>query len=142
MKQSIKLFLQDVKAARWAIILIIAYFVILKKYLYSLCPLVILTGFPCPGCGLTRAGVAVLHLDFARAWKIHPFIFPIIILAGIFVTERYILQKKKMNISKWFAIAVMTGMIVFYIFRMLTMFPDVPPMTYYYHNILYRILFR
>lgn len=132
--------LQDIKSAKWAVILIIAYFVILKRYLHSLCPLVILTGFPCPGCGLTRAAFAVLHLDFARAWEIHPFIFPIIILAVVFCAERYIFCRSEMKVSKWMAIIIMTAMIVFYIWRMIFCFPDVEPMTYYYQNGLNRLL--
>lgn len=37
------------------------------------------TGFKCPGCGITRALAALLHLDFATAWKENPFAYPIIL---------------------------------------------------------------
>ncbi|MFO0619610.1 MAG: DUF2752 domain-containing protein [Polyangiaceae bacterium] len=40
-----------------------------------LCPVAILTGQPCPGCGLTRATFACLRLDFAAAVHIHPLVF-------------------------------------------------------------------
>ena len=36
------------------------------------CPIRYVTGIPCPGCGLTRAYWAVLHLDFAAAFSYHP----------------------------------------------------------------------
>ena len=60
---------------KWAIILIIAYFALGKYFLYSLCPMVVITGFPRPGCGLTRARFRLLRLDFAGAWRMHPLVF-------------------------------------------------------------------
>lgn len=140
--EGIQLFYRDIKSARWAVMLVIAYFVFLKKVLHSLCPVVLITGFPCPGCGLTRAFFRALRLDFAGAWETHPFIFAVLILAVVFGAERYVCQSRGMKASKWLAIAVMTGMVVFYIWRMLYLFPDVPPMTYYYRNLLIEVLRR
>lgn len=137
-----QLFYQDIKSARWAILLVIAYFAFLKKFLHSLCPAVLLTGFPCPGCGLTRAGFRVLRLDFAGAWRVHPFIFAIILLAVVFGAERYVRRSGKMTVTKWCGIAVILGMVVFYVWRMVKYFPDVPPMTYYHRNLLAGIFRR
>ena len=95
---ALEIFLNDIKSAKWAIGIIIAYFVFFKTVFYSMCPLVVLTGFPCPGCGLTRAGFAVLSFDFVRAWHIHPFIYPMMALIVLFFVNRYLLMKKKMPI--------------------------------------------
>lgn len=134
-----QLFCKDVNTAKWAIMLIIAYFVVFKNYFYTICPMVLFTGVPCPACGLTRAGFRVLRFDFSGAFQIHPFIYPIILIAIVFSVERYILLKNKITISKWCAIFVIIGMIIFYIWRMMKYFPDVSPMTYYQHNILNNI---
>lgn len=136
---AVRLFYNDIKTAKWAIMMIIAYFVIFRRFLYSMCPMVVVTGFPCPACGLTRAGFRVLHLDLAGAWRIHPFIYPIIVLILVFCVRRYILQKKNMEMLKWCVIIVMIGMILFYIWRMIRYFPGEPPMSYYYHNLLRRL---
>lgn len=37
-----------------------------------LCPLKALTGWPCPGCGLTRALVLCAHGDWQGAFNYHP----------------------------------------------------------------------
>ena len=39
------------------------------------CPIKWLTGISCPGCGMTRAAVALLRLDFAAAFYFHPLVF-------------------------------------------------------------------
>jgi hypothetical protein len=36
------------------------------------CPTALLLGVPCPSCGTTRAARALLDLDVARAFRIHP----------------------------------------------------------------------
>ncbi len=37
-----------------------------------LCPMAGLLGIPCPGCGLTRAGLALLRGDVSTALHLHP----------------------------------------------------------------------
>jgi len=39
-------------------------------------------GIVCPGCGMTRAAIAVLHLDFASAFRFHPMFWSVPILFG------------------------------------------------------------
>ena len=39
------------------------------------CPYLTLTGFACPGCGLTRAAHFLLHGDVARAFAYNPWAF-------------------------------------------------------------------
>ena len=52
--------------------------VIISYYLltwFTGCPFRFFFGISCPGCGMTRALLAALHLDFAAAFSYHPLFF-------------------------------------------------------------------
>ena len=52
------------------------------------CPFRLMTGLPCPGCGLTRAWVFVLHGDLRHALAANPFVLvtlPAAIALTVFV---------------------------------------------------------
>jgi hypothetical protein len=40
-----------------------------------LCPMAALLGVPCPGCGLSRATLALVHGEVAAAFRFHPAVF-------------------------------------------------------------------
>ncbi len=46
------------------------------------CPMAGVLGIPCPGCGLTRATLALLHGDVRGAFRLHPLVF---VLTPLFV---------------------------------------------------------
>lgn len=114
------------------------YFLIGRFFLYSLCPMVVLTGFPCPACGMTRAVLSVLRGNFEAAWQLHPFSYVFLLLAAVFAVRRYFLKKDERCLVKYAAAAVI-GMILFYIYRMVRFFPGEAPMNYYYGSLIYRI---
>lgn len=45
----------------------------------SVCPIKNLWGIPCPGCGLTRGFIAILHLDLKAATQHHILSVPLFI---------------------------------------------------------------
>ncbi len=47
-----------------------------------LCPMASSFGIPCPGCGLTRATLAIFHGDVRGALRLHPLVW---LLAPLFV---------------------------------------------------------
>ena len=51
------------------------------------CPVKFITGISCPGCGMTRACLHALRLDFASAFAFHPLwigLLPAIFLLALF----------------------------------------------------------
>ena len=136
MRRALKLLWKDIKDIKWAIIVIIAYFALGRYFLYSLCPMVMVTGLPCPGCGLTRAGFALLKLDLAGAFRIHPFIYPIAGYIAVFGWNRYIMGRRMGKKLKAGLTVLMVLVILFYGWRMWMYFPGEPPMSYYERNLL------
>ena len=53
------------------------------------CPFYLFTGIHCPGCGMTRSLLALLHLDIKKAFYFHP-LFPVVILFIIFLFLRFL----------------------------------------------------
>lgn len=141
LKDGFVLLKNDIKKAKWAVIFIIAYFVFGSQFLPGICPMVWITGFPCPACGLTRAGIRLLHLDFKGAWKMHPFIYAFAAGVVIFAWKRYICKKP---IGKWFktgCVVCVVLMVIYYVWRMYRYFPDQPPMSYYHYNLLRLLMY-
>jgi hypothetical protein len=64
-----------------AVALALAMAVLLLRYpperygFYPACPFHALTGFLCPGCGMTRALAALLTGRVAQAWRLNPLVF-------------------------------------------------------------------
>ena len=52
------------------------------------CPIRALLHVPCPGCGMTRALEAALHLQFAQAWRAHP-LYPLLLGYGVWLLVSY-----------------------------------------------------
>lgn len=116
--------------------------IILQILFKRICPISIITGYPCPGCGITRAFFFFLTFRWNLAFSYNPtiFLWLLIFTWGIFL--RYFIKDNtfQKNQKKIFIRAVTTvGLIsiAVYIVRMNIFYPNVPPMTYNSFNILH-----
>jgi hypothetical protein len=92
-----------------------------------LCPFAIVTRLPCPGCGLTRATLALLHGHLHESLRYHPLavvVSPVVVGAFSYNAFTYIMQGRwsaaEAAQGRWitlFAIVVGTAMIGIWIAR-------------------------
>lgn len=128
---------KDLWDYRVAVLVFALYYVAVHLIFDAFCPSVILTGFPCAGCGMTRAVWFLLTGQFERSWRVNPMALPVVLLAAYGVIQRYFLRRK---IKGWKLLVgiLCVGMLAAYIYRMVTVFPNRPPYVYTTDNFLER----
>jgi len=99
----------DRGAARRAFTLFIVAgaFALIAETGLPLCPMAGVLGVPCPGCGLTRATLALLHGDVRGALHFHPLVFVIAPLFAWVIGSAalgYVRgPRPRPNLKPWFA---------------------------------------
>ncbi len=130
---------QDIKNLWPAAIAVIIYTVLVKLIFHAFCPMVVVTGFPCPGCGMTRSLFFLLTGRIGQSVWIHPMGIPIAGLICYFLWNRYILGRTAKGM-KGLIIAAIVLLVVLYVWRMHLYFPNRPPYVYAKDNILAKTL--
>jgi hypothetical protein len=69
-----------VAGAAYAAVVVQASHPLLPEQGLTLCPIRLLTGMPCPGCGMGHALVFALRGDFTASWHFHPLGIPLLLL--------------------------------------------------------------
>lgn len=130
---------RDLKEYKGLIPALLIYYFFVKIIFSAFCPSVIVTGFPCPGCGMTRALLFLLTGQFKRAWNINPLIYGWFLFALYAGVQRYWFGR---SIKGWKAILwiLAVAMIIAYIYRMYRYFPNRPPMTFTGGSLFDRVL--
>ena len=83
------------------------------------CPFRTITGWLCPGCGITHMLIALIHLDFYTAYLENPFLlltFPFLI--GQIIYQRYLQLTKQVN-PQWNQVLLWLYVIALIIFGIL-----------------------
>lgn len=138
-KFAVNRIIKDITEFKWAIVAFGVYCIIMQELFESICPMVIISGFPCPGCGITRAIVLILIGQFAKSFSYNPFAIFWIFTAVYFVYKRYLKGERVKGIFLIFA-TLCIAMVIYYLYRMLYVFPSSSPMLYSQNNIIFRFL--
>ncbi|NLG04007.1 MAG: DUF2752 domain-containing protein [Clostridia bacterium] len=119
----------DFKYVKWVFIGIPIYWAVMMAVFHDVCMTTILTGFPCPGCGMTRACVLLLRGHVMESIHMHPMVIPWLIF-GIYAFMMHYLLDKKIYGWKIMMGLLLAAMLGVYVYRMLTIFPNEAPMIY------------
>lgn len=112
------------------IVLLILYLLISNHFhFYIPCPVKALTGFYCPGCGITRMLLSLLKLDFYSAFRYNPLLF-ISLPIGLYLYIDYLIKKenslyKKIPEKFWYIVIVI--FIIYGILRNIEVFDFLAP---------------
>ena len=85
-----------------------------------------ITGFYCPGCGVTRMCINIIKLDFYSAFRSNPAVFVIVpFLAIIFAVRAYsYLKYGTAKHEKWMTVIEITSLTILIIFGVLRNIPS------------------
>lgn len=98
-----------------SIVVVIILFIV---FIYK-CPINYFFGVQCPGCGITRAYLSALKLDFLSAFRYHPLFFTIAPTI-LYIAHRNILRKKlSCKIEKLLFCILLVFLITLYIVKIL-----------------------
>ncbi|MCR4690348.1 MAG: DUF2752 domain-containing protein [Lachnospiraceae bacterium] len=118
---------RDLKGMIPVLLMLILVFTLMQVFFHTVCPMQIVCGIPCPGCGLTRAGVLLLQGKVAESFRMHPFLMGWVLLAADFFWHRYIRGTKAGEFPVLLTV-IIAGMVILYIYRMKVYFPYMEPM--------------
>lgn len=130
---------QDIKNL-WSVAVAVAIYAVLVNLIFhAFCPMVIVTGLPCPGCGMTRSLFFLATGRVGQSLWIHPMGVPIAALVFYFLWNRYVLGRNAKGMKVLVIVAIVL-LVILYIWRMRLYFPDRIPYVYEEDNILAKTL--
>lgn len=115
--------------------LIFGAWAIMTIVFHRFCPVVLFCGFPCPGCGMTRAFFSFFTLHPIRAFFYNP-VYPLWLITLISAAFRRYIQGKSLVALRPLLIITALATIAIYIWRMIYVFPNHEPMTFFHKNLM------
>lgn len=130
---------QDIRDLWPAALALSVYTILVNALFHAFCPMLLITGIPCPGCGMSRALVLLLMGHPAESVKMHP-LAPLVLFILIYIGwNRYIIGRKSKMVPFFIGIGVIL-LVLCYLIRMYFMFPENQPLLYMEDNLLSRTI--
>lgn len=125
------------KSSLFWIALYLIYVLIMNIFKLESCPIKLLIGLPCPGCGMTRAILCLLKLDIKGSFRYNALWLILLFIVVVAILKKYGIFKK-LYYSRVFWTLIGTTILTYYILRLIYVYPN-EPMDYYYFNLLNRM---
>lgn len=138
MNKEDELIMKKVKKALLPIVLTIISLGILQFLFQQICPMKLMLGIPCPGCGMTRATLLLLQGKFLASMEMNPFLIPYVSAAIVYIWCQYS-YGETLQMAKLYIIIILVASIVFYGWRMYMYFPNKEPMTFNDNCLLWQL---
>ena len=110
--------------------ILFAYWIITSCFSLPTCLIKLFCGFPCPGCGMTRALQSLIKGDFKLAYFYNPLIFFAPIVIALIIYEK----KVNINFSYLWGVLVIIALGI-YVKRLIWVYPN-PPLDYSEKNLI------
>ena len=108
-------------------LLLVIYFLLHKYINFKIpCMFHFVTGFYCPGCGLTRMIFSIFKLDFYQAFRYNPLVFILGIIYLIYKLIEIVLNKK-IKIPEYVYYILIVILILYGILRNIDIFSYLAP---------------
>ncbi|MBA3502568.1 MAG: DUF2752 domain-containing protein [Myxococcota bacterium] len=85
-----------------------------------ICPLLALTGLPCPFCGMTRATIAIGAGEWDRAFALHP-LAPFVLVASFVVAASIAVGRDRWLRARWAPPSVLSAIGLVWIAKLVTL---------------------
>jgi hypothetical protein len=122
------------------VVIIGAFWVLMGNFTGTPCVAAAFTGLPCPSCGITRAGLALLRGDFASSFYYYPPLYPLFAVLVFSLWARYGGGGVRARVcARRVQAAFIVLILAVYAVRMFLFFPDTEPMTFNERGILPRL---
>lgn len=115
------------------IIILLVASLISKYFFKTFCLIRGVLGIPCPGCGITRALISLLKLDFNKAFFYHPLVYVLIILCILYIF------KKDFFKNIFFLMSLVFLFVFVYIYRLILYFPNKEPLSLNKSALIFKI---
>ena len=98
-----------------------------QKFKISIpCPFHKLTNLYCPGCGITRMFIAIIHLNFYQAFRYNPLVF-ILLISYLLIKFIELITKKKIIFNNRITYTLLIIVILFGVLRNIPYFDILAP---------------
>lgn len=102
----------NVKKVASTLVVVVA---VVTFYMCFGCPIRYLTGVCCAGCGMSRAAVSLLKLDFASAFYFNPLVFTMPFFGILMIVFRKNRRRLQVTVG-----VLCVALLVVYLYRMIT----------------------